>query len=58
MHIDVLLSCSVESLDEEERECFEMLTVFDYDTVIPLKVLETVWQVDEFDAEEYMNGKA
>ena len=34
-----------------------MLTVFDYDTVIPLKVLETVWEVDELDAEEYMNGK-
>ena len=49
--------CSVESLSEEERVYFEMLTVFDYDVAIPVKVLETVWDVDEFDADDYMNGK-
>ena len=49
--------CSVDSLPEEQREYFEMLTVFDYDIAIPLKVLEIIWNVDdEFDAEEHMNG--
>ena len=47
---------SVDSLPEELQEHFKMLTVFDYDTAIPLKVLETVWDVDDFDAEEHMNG--
>jgi hypothetical protein len=47
----------VDSLPEELREYFEMLTVFDYDVAIPLKVLEVIWDVDEFDAEEYMNGR-
>ena len=48
--------CSVESLPDELREYFEMLTVFDYDIAIPVKVFETIWDLDEFDAEENMNG--
>ena len=48
----------MDSLPDEQREYFEMLVVFDYDTAIPLTVLEALWGVeDDFDAEEYMNGK-
>ena len=50
---------SVENLSEEYREYFEMLAVFDYGTVIPLSVLETLWDmnIEEYeDADEYMTG--
>ena len=33
-----------------------MLSIFDFDEFIPLKVLETLWDVEEDDAEEYMEG--
>ena len=49
--------CSIGCLSSEERDNFEMLSVFDYDIAIPMKVLETIWDVDELDAEENMNGK-
>ena len=52
----VFLILSVENLPEECREYFDMLAVFDYDTLIPVTALATVWDVDEFDAEDYMNG--
>ena len=50
---------SVESLSDKSRQYFDTLVVFDYDTVIPLSVLETIWNVnieEDEDADEYMNG--
>ncbi len=48
--------CSVENLPKEQRECFKMLAMFDHDVDIPVKALETIWDLDEFDSEEYMKG--
>ena len=47
----------MESIPEESKEYFEMLAVFDYDSSFPIKALETIWDVDEFEAEEHINGK-
>ena len=55
-NIFILCVNSVESLPEELKESFEMLTVFDYDFPVSLKALCTIWNVEELDAEEYMNG--
>ena len=55
-NVFILCVKSVESLPEELKERFEMLTVFDYDFPISLKALCTIWNKEELDAEDCMNG--
>ena len=48
---------SVESLPVELRDHFNLLVVFDYDTLIPSRALETIWDADDIDTDNYMTGK-
>ena len=47
---------SVESLPAELRDYFNLLVVFDYDTLIPSRALETIWGTDVIDTETYLTG--
>lgn len=47
---------SVESLPAELRDYFNLLVVFDYDTLIPSRALETIWDTDVIDTETYLTG--
>ena len=51
------ISISIEGFSTENKQLFESLVVFDYDTVISAEVLATYWNVDEFQAEDIMNGE-
>ena len=54
------LHFSVESLPESPvrlRDYLELLVVFDYDTLIPSRALETIWNTDDLDTESYMSGE-
>ena len=48
---------SVESLPVELKDYFNLLVVFDYDTLIPSRALETIWDTDDIDTESYLNGR-
>ena len=48
---------SVESLSVELRDYFNLLVVFDYDTLIPSRALETIWDRDDIDTESLLAGK-
>ena len=50
------IALSIEGLSTEMTQWFNSLVVFDYDTVIPARVLATYWDVDEFQAESNMEG--
>ena len=52
-----LLSYSVESLQAELKDYFNMLVVFDYDTLIPSRALETIWGTDFVDTDNYIGGR-
>ena len=47
----------MESLSGELREYLNLLVVFDYDTLIPSRALETIWNKDDIETEKYMYGK-
>lgn len=49
--------CSVESLPIELKDYFNLLVVFDYDTLIPSRALETIWNKDDIDTESYLSGR-
>ena len=51
------ISISIEGFSPETRQLFDSLVVFDYDTVISAGVLATYWNMDEFGAEDIMNGE-
>ena len=51
------ISISIEGFATETKQLFESLVVFDYDTVISARVLATYWSMDEFQAEDIMNGE-
>ena len=48
---------SVESLPAELRDFFNLLVVFDYDTLIPSRALETIWDKDDIDTDSYLTGR-
>ena len=50
------IDLSVEGLSNEVRPFFDMLVVFDYDTLVPQKTLATMWGLDIFDADIKMTG--
>lgn len=51
------IELSVESLPDHLEYQFEMFVVFDYNTLIPVEALETIWDADTLDTEEYMMGE-
>ena len=51
------IELSEESLPDHLKSHFEMFVVFDYDTLIPVDALETIWNADTLDTEEYMMGE-
>jgi len=59
-----LVSCgccfSAESLSEEIRggEYFHKLAVLDYNFPVSLLALSTIWDLDEWTAEKYMDGQS
>ena len=46
------IEVSLELLDESERECCAQLAIFPEDVDVPLSVVNTLWELDEFDSEE------
>ena len=50
------IDLSVEGLSSELRSLFDLLVVFDYDTLVPLETLATLWDLDTFDADIKMTG--
>lgn len=48
---------SVESLPANLRDYFNMLVVFDYDTLIPSRALEAIWDKDDIETENSMCGE-
>ena len=50
------IDLSVEGLSTQLRPLFDLLVVFDYDTLIPLETLATLWEMDTFDADTTMTG--
>ena len=48
------IDLSVEGLSTQLRPLFDLLVVFDYDTLIPLETLATLWEMDTFDADTTM----
>ena len=48
---------SVESLPANLRDYLSMMVVFDYDTLIPSCALETIWDKDDIETENYMCGE-
>ena len=50
------IDLSVEGLSSELRSLFDLLVVFDYDTLVPLETLATLWDLDTLDADIKMTG--
>lgn len=55
--LNASIELSVESLPEHLKKYFEMFVVFDYDTLIPADALETIWDTDTLDTEQFMMGE-
>ena len=53
----MVLRYSVESLPVELRDYFNLLVVFDYDTLIPSRALETIWDTDDIDTDTHLTGR-
>ena len=51
------IDLSVESLSPDLRPLFNMLVVFDYDALVPLDTLATLWELDSFEADTRMTGE-
>ena len=47
----------MERLDDNIKECFERLVVFDEDTIIPAEVLATVWGTKKGQTVKYMKSE-
>ena len=51
------IDLSVESLSPDLRPLFNMLVVLDYNALVPLDTLATLWELDSFEADTRMSGE-
>jgi apoptotic protease-activating factor len=52
--LNASIELSVESLPQHLQELFEMFSVFDYNTLVSSRALETIWSKDSLETEELL----
>ena len=54
--VNISIAMSVQGLPDDLRGLFEMLAVFEHNTMIPSEALSTIWGLDDLETQDHMEG--